>query len=66
MRDGSGMQVGELLHLTLPGASAAIVPNALGAVGLLNDLGGDGWEAVSEEWTSQFERIVLLKRKVKE
>lgn len=66
LRDASGEEVGEILYLTLPGTKAVLTTNPFGAVGLLNDLGAKGWEAVSDEWTSRFERIVLIKRQMKD
>ena len=66
LRDASGEEVGEILYLTMPGTKAVLTTNPFGAVGLLNDLGAKGWEAVSDEWTSRFERIVLLRRRQKD
>ena len=42
-RDGTGM-TRELLTITLPGAHPASAQNAYGLVGLLNQLGAEGWE----------------------
>jgi len=47
--DGTGGGPLELLHIRLPGAHKASISNAYGSVGLLNQLGGEGWELVDVE-----------------
>jgi hypothetical protein len=36
----------ELLSITLPGAARAAASHPLGSIGLLNQLGAEGWELV--------------------
>ena len=48
-RDGAGGPPRELLEIRLPGAHAASVTNPYGLVGLLNQLGAEGWELVDVE-----------------
>ncbi len=47
-REGSG-RIHELLYITRPGKARASITNPLGALGLLNKLGGEGWELVDVE-----------------
>jgi len=46
---GSGGGPQELLSLRLPGTHRKDVTNAHGLIGLLNALGGEGWELVDVE-----------------
>lgn len=46
---GTGGEPQELLHIRLPGAQRVSVSNAHGSVGLLNQLGSQGWELVDVE-----------------
>ena len=46
---GSGGGPQELLSIRLPGAHRQDVTNAYGVIGLLNELGGKGWELVDAE-----------------
>lgn len=48
-RDGTGGGTRELLSVQMPGESQKAVTNPLGVIGLLNELGGDGWELVDVE-----------------
>jgi hypothetical protein len=48
-RDGSGGGTREILSVQLPGEQRKDVTNTLGVIGLLNQLGGDGWELVDVE-----------------
>lgn len=43
-REGTGGAPRELLALTLPGSRKTSVTSPFGSVGLLNELGGKGWE----------------------
>ncbi len=45
-REGSDNEERELLSISLPGAARTSVSHAHGSVGLLNQLGSDGWELV--------------------
>jgi hypothetical protein len=47
--EGSGGGRQELLYLTLPGDDRKHVTNQRGSIGLLNELGLDGWELVDAE-----------------
>ncbi len=56
-REGSGGPALELLEITLPGAHRASVSNAYGLMGLMNQLGSEGWELVdAESGTFYFKR----------
>ena len=55
--EGSGGGPQELLSIRLPGAHSKSVTNTYGVVGLLNELGGQGWELVDVE-----SRTYYLKR----
>ena len=59
-REGTGGGTRELLTLTLPGAHPASATNAFGSIGLLNQLGSEGWELVDVEAGAFY-----LKRRVK-
>jgi hypothetical protein len=59
-REGGGGPPRELLSITLPGEQLKGVTNALGLVGLLNQLGCERWELVDVEAGSFY-----LKRPVK-
>jgi hypothetical protein len=59
-REGSGGPSGELLEISLPGAQKASVSNPYGSIGLLNQLGSEGWEVVDVE-----SRTFYLKRPLK-
>ena len=48
-QEGSGGPPRELLKIQLPGAHEASVSNTYGSVGLLNELGSQGWELVDAE-----------------
>jgi hypothetical protein len=48
-REGTGGPPRELLEISLPGAHRASVTHAFGSVGLLNQLGSEGWELVDVE-----------------
>lgn len=48
-REGLSLEVRELLTITLPGKHPVSVINTHGLVGLLNQLGGEGWELVDVE-----------------
>jgi hypothetical protein len=49
-REGSEPDVvRELLYIRKPGASRTSITNALGSIGLLNQLGAEGWELVDVE-----------------
>jgi hypothetical protein len=48
-RDGSGGGTQELLETKMPGAQRTSVSNTFGSIGLLNQLGNDGWELVDVE-----------------
>jgi hypothetical protein len=48
-REGSGGPPREFLEIRLPGAHRASVTHAFGSVGLLNQLGSEGWELVDVE-----------------
>ena len=48
-REGDGSPPLELLEITLPGVPRAGTAHPLGVVGLLNDLGDQGWELVDVE-----------------
>jgi len=48
-RDGSGGPTRELYEVQLPGAARTSIASPLGAVGVLNQLGDDGWELVDVE-----------------
>jgi len=48
-REGSGGPARELLEITLPGAHRASVSNTYGLMGLMNQLGSEGWELVDAE-----------------
>jgi hypothetical protein len=56
-RDGTGGGTRELLSVQMPGESQKAVTNALGVIGPLNDLGGEGWELVDVEAS-----VLYLKR----
>ena len=56
----SGGGVQELLELQMPGHPRESVQNPFGSVGLLNQLGSEGWELVDVEG-----RTFLLKRPLK-
>ena len=47
--EGTGGGRQELLYLTLPGQQRTSVTNVAGSIGLLNQLGSDGWELVDVE-----------------
>ncbi len=47
--EGTGGEPRELLSVRLPGAHKASVANAYGLVGLLNQLGSEGWELVDAD-----------------
>ena len=47
--EGTGGGPQELLSIRLPGAHSKSVTNAYGLVGLLNQLGAQGWELVDVE-----------------
>ena len=59
-REGSSGGTRELLHITLPGAHPASASNAFGLIGLLNQLGSEGWELVDVDG-----RTFYLKRPAK-
>jgi hypothetical protein len=40
------LETRELLSITLPGAARTSVSHPLGSIGLLNQLGAEGWELV--------------------
>ena len=48
-RDGTGGGTRELLSVQMPGEPQKSVTNSLGVIGVLNELGGDGWELVDVE-----------------
>ena len=48
-RDGTGGGTRELLSVQMPGEPQKGVTNPLGVIGLLNELGADGWELVDVE-----------------
>jgi len=48
-QDGSGGAPREMLEIKMPDAQKTGVSNAHGSVGLLNQLGTDGWELVDVE-----------------
>jgi hypothetical protein len=48
-REGSSLEVRELLTLALPGKHPVSVVNTHGLAGLLNQLGSEGWELVDVE-----------------
>jgi len=48
-RDGTGGGTRELLSVQMPGEPQNGVTNPLGVIGLLNELGADGWELVDVE-----------------
>jgi hypothetical protein len=48
-REGTGGGTRELLSITRPGQQRTSISNPLGLVGLLNQLGADGWELVDVE-----------------
>ena len=48
-RDGTGGGTRELLSVQVPGEPQKGVTNPLGVIGLLNELGADGWELVDVE-----------------
>jgi hypothetical protein len=48
-RDGRGGGTMELLSVQMPGEQRKDVTNSLGVIGLLNQLGGEGWELVDVE-----------------
>lgn len=48
-REGTGGGTRELLSVQMPGEAQKSVTNPLGAIGVLNDLGSDGWELVDVE-----------------
>ena len=50
-RDGTGGGTRELLSVQMPGEPQKGVTNPLGVIGLLNELGADGWELVDVENT---------------
>lgn len=56
-RDGTGGGTRELLSVQMPGEPQKGVTNALGVIGLLNELGADGWELVDVE-----NSVLYLKR----
>jgi hypothetical protein len=56
-RSGTGGGTQELLSVQMPGEPQKGVTNPLGVIGLLNDLGGDGWELVDVE-----NSVLYLKR----
>ena len=47
--EGSGGEPLELLHIRLPGAHKTSISHPYGLVGLLNQLGTEGWELVDVE-----------------
>jgi hypothetical protein len=47
--EGSGGGPQELLQIRLPGAHQTSVSHPFGSIGLLNQLGADGWELVDVE-----------------
>ena len=56
-REGSGGPARELLEITLPGAHKASVSNPYGPMGMMNELGSEGWELVdAESGTFYFKR----------
>jgi hypothetical protein len=51
-REGSDPgHVRELLYVTMPGANKTSASHPLGSLGLLNQLGAEGWELVDVEPT---------------
>ena len=48
-REGSGGPTRELLEIKLPGADRASASHPFGSIGLLNQLGSEGWELVDVE-----------------
>jgi hypothetical protein len=48
-REGTGGPPQEFLEIRRPGAHRAGVTHAFGVVGLLNQLGSEGWELVDVE-----------------
>lgn len=48
-REGTGGPPIELLEISLPGAHRTSATHAFGSVGLLNQLGSEGWELVDVE-----------------
>jgi hypothetical protein len=58
-REGSG-ETHELLTITFPGAHPESIKNPFGLIGLLNQLGADGWELVDVE-----AGVFYLKRQAK-
>jgi hypothetical protein len=48
-REGSGGGTRELLTLTLPGAHPSSASHPFGLIGVLNQLGTEGWELVDVE-----------------
>jgi hypothetical protein len=50
-RDGNepDNQIRELLSVTMPGANRASASHPLGSMGLLNELGAQGWELIDVE-----------------
>jgi hypothetical protein len=59
-QSGGGEPRQELLSLTLPGGAPASVTNPHGSIGLLNQLGGQGWELVTAS-----PQLFYLKRELK-
>jgi hypothetical protein len=47
--DGTGGPSLELLHIRRPGAHTVSVSNPYGSIGLLNQLGSEGWELAEVE-----------------
>jgi hypothetical protein len=47
--DGGGGGAQELLETRMPGAHKTSVTNAYGSIGLINQLGSEGWELVDVE-----------------
>jgi hypothetical protein len=45
-REGTGGGTRELLAITRPGATPESITHPFGVMGLLNQLGGEGWELV--------------------
>ena len=58
--DGSGGGPQELLEIRMPGAHKTSATHSYGSIGLLNQLGSEGWELVDVEGGTFF-----LKRQTK-
>jgi hypothetical protein len=57
-QSGTGGGPQEILSVRMPGQPRKDVVNPLGVIGLLNELGHDGWELVDVE-----ESVFFLKRR---